>query len=272
MINLEATIQRIERLIAENTPASVTYAALEARLALERVCYDRLRQHHDYISHDDLRKWQPAEIVKQLVAEIDAHAADTFTLSISTEPAREGVALTEYDYMPVGTQIGFNPNKIRSLWQALSNLALHLNIPASSDESIHEYGDQSTITSKVQEALSELGRLAEGSMTSTGWGSEVSFDCQCGAINKRRASLLRDGQEVSCINPKCDWSWLAKRTGDGYDFEQLGMPVTCKTCATEAKLPVRPLRKMQFGQIGKWRCHQCGEENQVKLIFGQATE
>lgn len=47
MINLDPVIERIDALLDEDTDQSVTYAALEARLALERVCYDRLRQRHD---------------------------------------------------------------------------------------------------------------------------------------------------------------------------------------------------------------------------------
>lgn len=50
MIYLPPLIDRIKALLAEGTDSSVTYAALEARLALEKVCYDRLRQRHDYIS------------------------------------------------------------------------------------------------------------------------------------------------------------------------------------------------------------------------------
>ena len=87
MIDLKPCISRIETLLGKGDEASLTYAALEARLALERVCYDRLRQHHSYIAHDDLRRWQPAGIVKQLSAEVNAHVASTFTLSISDRPA-----------------------------------------------------------------------------------------------------------------------------------------------------------------------------------------
>lgn len=36
MINLEPTISQIEKLLAENTEASVTYAALECRLVIEK--------------------------------------------------------------------------------------------------------------------------------------------------------------------------------------------------------------------------------------------
>lgn len=54
MIDIKPAIDRIEKLLSENSIAGVTYAALEARLTIERICYDRLRQCHDYNPHEDL--------------------------------------------------------------------------------------------------------------------------------------------------------------------------------------------------------------------------
>ena len=132
MINLEPTVSQIEKLLMENTEASVTYAALECRLAIERICYERLRIAHDYISHDDLRKWQPSDIVKTLIQEVDAKAAETFTLSVSRGPMPEGSPPSNredseaMEWLPVGTQVGFAPNKLGKLW----NLSLiHISEP-----------------------------------------------------------------------------------------------------------------------------------------------
>jgi len=99
MINLQPSIEKIENLLDENTDSSVTYAALECRLAIERICYERLRLAHDYISHEDLKKWQPRDIVKTLIQEVDENVATTFTLSVSTSPLSEGSAPpTREDY------------------------------------------------------------------------------------------------------------------------------------------------------------------------------
>ena len=125
MINLDPVIERIDALLDEDTDQSVTYAALEARLALERVCYDRLRQRHDYISHEQLRRWQPGAVVNVLIKEVDEHLGKTLTLSISKSPVGPGVKLEDEEYVEVGTEIGFNPKKIAKLWNALAKLALH---------------------------------------------------------------------------------------------------------------------------------------------------
>jgi hypothetical protein len=59
MHQLAEYTDRIKALLADGSDSSLTYAALEARLAIERICYERLKISHDYISADDLRTWKP---------------------------------------------------------------------------------------------------------------------------------------------------------------------------------------------------------------------
>ena len=83
MINLDAIIETVEGLLAQSSAQATTYAALECRLAIEKVCYERLKIAHDYIAHDDLRRWQPRDVVETLIAEVDGRIDSGFTLSIS---------------------------------------------------------------------------------------------------------------------------------------------------------------------------------------------
>jgi hypothetical protein len=263
MINLKPTISQIEKLLEENTEASVTYAALECRLAIERICYERLRLSHDYISHDDLKKWQPSDIVKTLIQEVDAKAAETFTLSIAREPVPEGSPPpTRKDYeamewLPVGTQVGFAPNKLGKLWNGLAKLALHIEIPTSKNATVKQYGDICAITPKVKQALAEIKRISEGTLMSSGMGEEVSFECNCGSKNKRRLELLRDGQVVNCINPDCY---------ESYDYVQSNMffgrrtfKTVCRACAASRDVPKRMVEKLQTDQHIHFDCEGCGE-------------
>ncbi len=164
MIDLSSSISKIEELLAQNTDASITYAALECRLAIERICYERLRLAHDYISHDDLKKWQPRDIVNILIREVDDKTAETFTLSISKEPIPENSAFPSLEdfpameFLPIGTQIGFNPERLGRLWNALANLALHITLPTSKDHGVARYGDAKKIRAKVIEALGHVDK------------------------------------------------------------------------------------------------------------------
>lgn len=245
MINLKPTISQVEKLLEENTEASVTYAALECRLAIERICYERLRLAHDYISHDDLKKWQPAHIVNTLIQEVDEHAATSLTISFAPEVPSENTpeGFKALDLKPLGTQIGFDAKEFGKLWNGLSNLALHVPKPTSKGVTVKQYGDIQVIASKVKQALAEIERISEGTLTSSGMGEEISFECVCGSNNKRRLGLLKDGQTINCINPKCDESYTY--VPSDMSFERRAIKVVCRACETSRYIPTRSVEKLK---------------------------
>lgn len=263
MINLAPIIERIRALLAEDTEASVTYAALEARLALEKVCYDRLRQCHDYISHSQLSRWQPGQVVKTLVQEVDQHATTTRTVMISRKPARADVRPEDDEYVPLGTEIGFSPKKIEKMWNALAKLALHVRLPEHKDDHIQDYGDKEAIREKVFEVIEELERLSKGTMSFSGFGEEVSFECSCGELNRRRAAMLHGDQIVHCVNPDCKEAWRVEKDGDGFTFELLTVSIKCERCAEIMHISHRAVFDLKYNQTFHVTC-DCGHENHIK--------
>jgi hypothetical protein len=273
MLHLPPIVGRIRALLAEDTEASVTYAALEARLALEKVCYDRLRQRHDYISHKQLRKWQPGAVVTTLMEQVDPHVADTMTLQISKSPAGSGMRPEDQEYVELGTQIGFNARRIAKQWQALAKLALHVKLPENKTEEIPNYGDREQIKSKVEEVIADLERLSAGSMAFSGIGGEVSWECQvCGEKSKRRAALLREGQRVFCINPDCEASWLVRKEGQDFVFEGETCDFACQGCGHVMPVPWRFFfEKLKFGDRAIIDCRQCNHRNYVEWRLSQVA-
>lgn len=261
MIHLDPMITRIADLLEQDTDQSVTFAALEARLALEKVCYDRLRQRHDYISHAQLRKWQPGAVINTLMADVDQHVTQTMTLSIGKNP---GVKPQDDEYVEVGTEIGFDPKQIAKLWNALGKLALHVRLPEHRDDHIPQYGDKAQVRAKVEEVVTELQRLAKGTMTFSGVGEEVSFVCPCGEKNRRRAALLREGQHVYCMNPECKLTWKAVKEADGFGFKAVTIPISCESCKAANYMPWRAFLDMKHDQTGSFSCSSCQHQNYVQ--------
>lgn len=257
LIDLSARIARINALLEDETEASVTYAALEARLALEQVCYDRLRQHHDYISHADLKCWQPSQIMNTLIAEVDEYANQTRTLSISRTAVTVGRDAADEDYVKLGVEMGFDPKLIGKLWNALGGLALHTRIPESGEHQLSDYGDKRAIFTKVREVVDELERLAATSMTFSGIGETVSFSCDCGSKNRRRAALLHQGQVVSCINPKCLSSWNVLIEGAEISFQPRMVHIKCEACRNCNYIAWRSAAAMKYDEIGSFHCISC---------------
>lgn len=262
MLHLRPVIDRIKTLLAEGSDSSVTYAALEARLALEKVCYDRLRQRHDYISHAQLRRWQPGAVVTTLMKEVDPHITETVTLSMSKQPTGRGSSVPEdQEWVTFGTQVGFDANKIAKMWQALAHLALHVRLPTNSKDQIPAYGDAAAIRAKVTEVLAELENLAVGTIATSGFGEEVSFICSCGETNRRRTKLLTEGREVMCMNPDCHYTWRVTKTGDEFQFESVNLDIECDKCGETNHTPARFFLDMRPDQTGSFNCYECQHKN-----------
>jgi hypothetical protein len=269
VLNLAPTIESIKVLLAEDTDQSVTYAALEARLGLELVVYDRLRQRHDYISHEQLRKWQPGAVINQLIADVDAHVTQTMSLHIGG-PSSE-VKPEDDHYVEIGTEIGFDAKKIAKMWNALAKLALHVKLPKNKADHIARYGDRAKIKAKVEEALAALEEIATGTMTFSGFGAEVSFQCDCGETNKRRAALLKEGQRVFCFNPECKASWTVRKQGDDFIFHSETCDFACQGCGHMKHLPWRFFYEMKFGDRATFECTGCGHRNYVEWRLTQVA-
>lgn len=266
MIDLKSIIARINDLLAENSSQSVTYAALEARLAIEKVCYDRLRQRHDYISHAQLQKWQPGAVVKTLMTDVDPYVSQTVILHIGTKP---GSNPENDEYVEIGTEVGFNTRKLSEMWNALAKLALHVHLPRNREEYIPEYGDKENIIDKVKEVVSELERLSKGNITSSGFGGSTSFTCSCGEENHRRTGLLRDGQIIRCINHECKETWKVIKSNDGISFQSVTVTVNCEICNSPCNIPWQMVCDMKYDQVGSFSCGSCGHKNYVQWRLKQ---
>lgn len=274
MLWLNEYINKIQSLMNEGTPESLTYAALECRLAIERVCYERLRIAHDYISHDDIRKWQPKDVVKTLIQEVDSHIASTVTLSISQDPVGDKAGdfsqedFEKLKYKKIGTQVGFCPKKLGKLWNACSSF-LHVKIPKVKSDRVGSYGDQDALERKLEEVLIELESLAKGTLIMSGMGETVSFRCNCDATNKRRVLLLKDKQLINCINPACFESWEVEFDGDDVCFNRKTISVVCHSCSKPNLFAEKHMLDIDLNQVVEFNCTKCKEKNYVKWRLSQ---
>lgn len=264
MFWLKTFTEKIQELVDEGTPESLTYAALESRLAIERVCYERLQIAHDYISHADLKKWQPGRVVTTLISEVDGNIAGSLTVSISKTPAEPGSCSREdfekHEYVEIGKQVGFDPARLGRLWNALGNF-LHVRMPMTKDAELATYADATKIRSKVEEVLGELRQLESGTLITSGVGETVYFHCGCGSKNIRRAALLNEGQTVSCINPDCAEKWTVRFEGGEISFERRSIPVRCHACAQIANFGESALLNLPRNHRLRFVCRYCGAEN-----------
>lgn len=274
MLWLSEHISRISELMAQGSSESLTHAALRCRIAIELVCYDRLRNAHDYISADDLRRWQPRDVVNKLIQDVDPYIATSYTISVSKTAVPSDapdLTLSDYDqleYVEIGSQAGFDTRRLGKTWNSLGSF-LHVRLPQSREDELATFSAPELIERKLEEALALLREIEQGTMVSSGFGKTVKFECNCGSENKRRAELLTAEQTINCINPECAERWIVRIEGDDIGFERCSIPVTCK-CGETTLLTEKVALELERNQRLRFQCRSCDAENIVmwKLMHG----
>lgn len=273
---LKAHIEAIEGLLAMGTPESLTFAALRARLALEEVCYQRLRNAHDYISPDDLKRWQPRDVVRTLIQEVDPNVASDLAISMCPVPVpdhADDLSRAEYeamDFVEVGRQQGFDAARLGRVWNGLGSF-LHVPVPTSSSAPMSTFGDAEKIQHKVRDALEMLTSLSHATLIAGGIGAVTRFQCNCGTWNKRRSSLLRADQVINCLSPDCKETWSVEIDGRDINFNRCSIQLKCAECAAETPLPRRLVMELDREQRLAFNCIGCSKKSLVlwKLMHAQ---
>ena len=148
MKDINKRIATIENLIKGDSVSGLTYAALECRITLELICYERLMISYGYTSYSDLRGWQPKQVVQQVAKEANELAAASLTVSVSKtpidpkNPPRSAADFESFEYVELGKQVGFDVKEVGKLWNALSGSALHVQVPKSKDAQLSVYGNR----------------------------------------------------------------------------------------------------------------------------------
>ncbi|MDH5480621.1 MAG: hypothetical protein OEX11_07665 [Nitrosomonas sp.] len=264
MIDIGSRLNAINTLIADGTDKSLRYAALESRLTIELICYERLLVSYDYISYGDLRKWQPKDVIQQVIEDANENAASTFTLSISsasiekTSSPQSKEDYEKFEYVPVGTQIGFDFRVLGKLWNALSNLALHIQLPKSRMDEMPLYADSKILKEKICETVKELEKLGEGNMSASSFGPEYSFECvSCQTVIKKKMNQLRNDQVVSCLSQSCLESYRIHVEDNEIFHSRRILNVTCDKCNFLNLVPAEKLEKLRIGQTFDVFCASC---------------
>lgn len=182
MLDINRRVRVIQELTSKGDPTSLTYAALECRLALEAICYERLRNNHKYLSHDDLRKWQPGQVINQLIQEIEPDVAKAFTLYVARGAPKEisVEGYNELEWVPLGEQSALPVRQMSKLWYALSKIALHVSLPQSQEDEISIYAEPSELMPKIHETVQVLQEIAKGNLLGGSFGPDRVFQCNVG--------------------------------------------------------------------------------------------
>lgn len=238
---------RAQALLAEPTSGNLRYAALELRLCIEALTYEKLRTFSNMVPEDVLRTWQPPQAVKALL-EFEPRADRTFVLYAGREE-EYGKPAKEMKY--VGTHSSLRLGWLRKHYNKLGSL---LHAPAAGDPKPQ---DVTTLKEYLAEVIADLQEPLQSTIFG-GTFREV-FNFTCSACEKpviANVETVLEKKKAVCLNPQCRAEHFAEVNGAGQATFLL--MVTLFECAMEDCDGVAPIQNRKLDVGVEFACPKCG--------------
>ena len=240
-------LERAKKLLVKDD--QLRYAALDLRLAMEALTYDRAQGYLEELPLGALAKWQPKQLMDALI-EIDPTAGSTYTLRMGEEPA-PGVAPDTMTTL--GTDVVFGLKEIRRHYQAVSSF---LHMPTMQQHSDGKGWDPEKVRLRLEEAAQEIDTSLSSPVWNTTLGHFSNFECcRCDKPIHKRVPRGEAKLVAKCVY--CDAPHAGRVLDDGkVQWKPMVVPSACPTpdCTHSHDLW---LDKIKQGTC--WKCPKCHE-------------
>jgi hypothetical protein len=257
-------VRNAKRLLQQNDEDYFRYAALELRLAIEAIAYEKLRLYAPRLPGSVLDKWQPPQAFRAL-EEYEPRSIHSFRLRIAKE-IEPGVPGPEWHEL--GEHRSFDLRWLRKTYNKLGGL-IHKKAPSYSGNSeLSSIRDPKVLRAELEAILTEVDRVA--SSTIDGTLAEVfEFQCTvCDAPIIRSADGARQTQRCDCIQADCGAQHHVHfdEGGDAY-LLLIATSFECLKC--NETVPIEN-RKLDVGY--EFSCSRCHSAHRiVTKQWGYAT-
>lgn len=249
-------LERAKELIARDDEQALLYASVELRRCVEHICYEKLRRHLRNIPESKLKGWQPRKVIETIKELDNPDIEKSYTLAIAVGDAQG---------RPTEPPVGWTYNSITGkragkIWQKLSSY-LHVPLPHG-----REGPDPARMKNFLLEAAADLEgpakNLFEGHIATVN-----SFRCaRCNDDVVRNATLLTDGDIVTCTNKMCGMHYVIEKTANGITAKPHQTRLKCAWCGADNFIDTHELEKLELTTSAKpYTCAGCGMKHLVQL-------
>lgn len=254
---------RAAELLSDEEEANLKYAALELRMAIEEIVYEKLKLYAPRLPAEVVDKWQPPQAVRALL-EFEPRATSDKIVRFSREATADSPA---GEWKTLGSHRSFKLPWLRRAYHLLGSL-LHAPAPKSAAK-FKSPARHPSIRQELRDILAEVEAVAASQMDSS-LARVVTFECAaCDApVICNEDGARRSGRAV-CLDPSCGAHHAAEFRLDGsVVFHLIATEFDCMKC--DGKIPVEN-RKLSLNF--RFRCQRCGSwHSVVEAQWGYALE
>lgn len=255
-------LQRARTELASGSNERTTYAALELRMAIECVTYERAKAYEKEFPPREYDVWQPTKLMKELL-ELDPHADASATLSFGLED-EPGVPPKEMKTL--GSESVFSMKDIKSSYDALGSFLHQPTLKQISNGGDHNW---QKLHARCEELIVKLEAVLASPVFNLNFGVFTTFQCMnddCGKSVRKR--LPQGKSEVAAVCFECGAEHVITVDPKGLDMVRpVVQDVPCAKAGCKNKIQ---LFKHELKEGASWKCHECGTQCLIGLSVFEA--
>lgn len=243
---------------------ALRYAALELRLALEALCYERASLLGEELPPEAYRIWQPKKLLQQLL-ELEPMIDKSRTISFGMEET-PGVAATQMNLL--GTEVVLSMRNIKDFYDALGSF-LH----APTLKQLEQSGDINfgTCRAKCVELVTVIEKVLASKVFNSNFGVFSSIECMndaCKQIIRRRILQNNDELLTTCFDCGLDYKISAATNGND-KWIPLWESIECPSEGCEMNFKLLPKELVPGKQLN---CSGCKKVFFLDLALFESLE
>ena len=261
----EVAKQALERALQEMESADTNrlrYAALELRMALEALVYERAKNYSTDASWKKLSKWQPKKLLR-LLLEIDP-GADKDTIINVGRADQEGQPAQIMHFL--GRERVLKLEEIDNFYDRLGSY-LHTPTKAQVDANAPESADK--MKAKCRELATILQEVFNSQVFNFDFKILSEIKCvRCRAKVYGRTPPSRQESIATCL--ECETKYTVKSLPDDKaEWQPITQPLQCsnRECIEEARIFQQDIKPGI-----EWKCKKCGQRSRIVLAIAPVSE
>ncbi|MDH0494235.1 hypothetical protein [Comamonas aquatica] len=242
----KAALKRANEEIATGVDERLRYAALELRLCIEAITYDRAQGYAELLSPDAYRTWQPQKLMEALI-QIEPRANQGPSVHFLDESNADGEPPT---WVSLGQETVFTLKNIRAEYHALGSFVHYPNLEnaTTSGPSFEK------MRARCPQIAAKLADVLGSPVFNAVLQNVVEIPCDnCDATILKHIPWGVQEVEAACFNCKAEYKISAQGNGE-YSSYRLGKNVPCQVDGCGALIAI-PREDLKDG--GKASCPKC---------------
>jgi hypothetical protein len=255
-------LKRAKVELASNSPERVLYAALELRLAMEAVTYDRALAFKAEIPPEEYKTWQPRKLM-QVLHDIDPTIGLSSTLAFGLQDDPQTPAPPERMQL-MGMDTVFTLQDLKTHYDAIGS---YLHMPSLEQVQKGNVPDPAKLRERCEAVVTLLDAVLISPVWNSTFGQFAQLD-ECMRCHKPVHKRVPHGKaeiEATCFECKAAYTITDGENGQVF-WKPVTQEIPCQTPGCTEKVT---LWRDEICVGTNWKCPGCNQHWMIQLAIGK---